>query len=249
MAQKRKNNVLVIGIGDVGNALIKALKKNYKVYTADKNTKPDPRLHDFAIMHICFSFDKNFIASCKKYIEIYNPKLTIINSTVAVGTTREIINKTGQKSVVHSPVIGDHNALYKGIKTFTKIIGATDKKNALLAAKHFRSIGLNTKIFNSPETTELAKLLLTTQFALNIAFHQEMERMCHKFGTDFAETINTAKHIYNNGYSKIRPNVIMPDLFPGKIRGSCLMQNIAILEKQYKSAFFQAIKNSNDKKE
>lgn len=244
---KKQNNTLIIGAGDVGNALALVLKKNHKIFVVDKRIKEKHLDKKFSIMHICFPFDKSFINSCQEYIRVYKPSLTIINSTVAVGTTEEIAKKT-RTAVVHSPVIGDHNNLYEGIKNFTKTIGATDKRWGQKATRHFHKAGLKTKTFNSPKITELGKVLLTTQFALNIAFHQEMERVCKKYGVDFSKTATDFKIIFNNGYSKIRPNVVMPNLFPGKIGGSCLMQNIRILEKQYRSDFFKAIQKSNDRK-
>lgn len=245
---KKENNVLIIGAGDVGGALSVVLKKNYKIFIIDKKTKDKYLGKSFTVAHICFPFDKYFVDSCVEYIKVYKPEITIINSTVAVGTTEKIIKETGESPVVHSPIMGDHNQLCKSIKAFTKTIGASNKRWGKTALEHFRRAGLKTKLFDNPKTTELGKLLLTTQFALNIAFHQEMERLCKKFDVDFNESIVEMKKIFNNGYVIFRPNVIMPNLFPGKIKGSCLMQNIAILEKQYRSDFFETIKRSNGKK-
>lgn len=246
--KNNKKNVLIAGAGDVGKSLAQALNVKYKVYFIDRNSSGNFSNIKFDVLHICFPYDKEFIDSTAGYIEKFRPHLTIINSTVAVGTTRKVIKRVKNQAIVHSPIIGDHNKLALGISTFIKIIGAENNYYARCASDHFRSVGLKTQIFKDSKTTELGKLFLTTQFALNIAFHQEMERMCKKSDIDFDKTVNQIKKIFNSGYYKIRPNVVLPDLFPGKINGSCLMQNIEILHQYYQSEFFKTIKKSDDKK-
>ena len=40
-------------------------------------------------MHICFPFEiEDFVGEAARYVELLAPELTIVNSTVAVGTTR-----------------------------------------------------------------------------------------------------------------------------------------------------------------
>ena len=56
-----------------------------------------------------------------------------------------------------------------------------------LAAKHFESLGMKTKILSSPEATELAKLTETTYFGVLIAWAQEVERYCDQSGLEFSE--------------------------------------------------------------
>jgi len=246
--KKNKKYVLIAGAGDVGKSLAQILKKKYNIYFIDRNYSGKFSNINFDVLHICFPYNKKFINSTVLYIKQFKPRLTIINSTVAVGTTQKIIKRVKSQAVVHSPIIGDHNKLTLGISTFTKIIGAGNSYYARCVSDHFKSVGFKTQIFKDAKTTELGKLLLTTQFALNIAFHQEMKRMCDKTDIDFDKTINQIKKIFNAGYFKIRPNVVLPNLFPGKISGSCLMQNIEILHQYYQSEFLVAIKNSDDKK-
>ena len=50
------------------------------------------------IMHVCFPFQiKDFVGETARYIELYHPALTVINSTVAVGTTRAIAIERASK--------------------------------------------------------------------------------------------------------------------------------------------------------
>lgn len=243
-----KKNIIIAGAGDVGKNLAKVIKGKYNIYFIDRKLPINIPDRPVEILHICFPYNNHFIKNATSYIKKYRPRLTIINATVAVGTTRQIMHHTKSPAVLHSPVIGDHNKLAQGILTFKKAIGAESRYYAQRASVHFNQAGIKTVFLGKPEVTELGKLLLTTQFALNIAFHQEMERMCQKENIDYTKTIKCFKQIFNEGYEKIRPNVIMPNLFPGKIEGSCLMQNIEILKTFYQSDFFSAIKKSNNKK-
>lgn len=246
--KKMKNNILIAGAGDVGKTLASILGKKYAVHFVDLRSSKNIDILKIDVLHICFPYNKHFIRNASAYIQKFKPRITIINSTVAVGTTSRIIRQIHSQAVVHSPVIGDHSKLALGISTFTKAIGAKNKYYGQKASNHFKFAGLKTKVFSDSKTTELGKLLLTTQFALNIAFHQEMERMCKKTDVDFDKTVQQFKSIFNDGYCKIRPNVVMPNLFPGKIMGTCLMQNIEILKEHNQSEFLKAIEASNDKK-
>ena len=57
-----------------------------------------------------------------RYIELYKPALTIVNSTVGVGTTRAIGKRTGA-AVVNSPVRGKHACMLEELRIYTKFVG------------------------------------------------------------------------------------------------------------------------------
>ena len=241
-----KKNILIVGSGDVGQALAQLLRKKYDVTEKGRRKLHHP--DSVEVMHLCYPYDDQFEKEAVRYIKEYQPRLTIINSTVAVGTTQNIIKKTKQANIVHSPFIGDHNALDQGLRTFKKIIGYETEAAGNLAARHFQSVGLKTLKIKGTKTTELGKLLLTTQYALNIAFHQEMARMCQKGKIDFEDAITKFQKIYNVGYARLRPNISLPQLFPGIIRGKCLIPNIKILKEFYSSDFCKEILKSNHRK-
>ncbi len=107
----------------------------------------------------------------------------MINSTVAVGTTRAIEDLTGTP-VVNSPVRGKHARMLEELKHYTKFVGATSSQFAEQAAQHFQAAGLKTKVLSSPEATELAKLTETTYFGVMIGWAQELERYCDQSGPE-----------------------------------------------------------------
>lgn len=239
------DNILIIGNGTVGQGLEKLYEgTKYRVHIRGRD--PIQWNGTPKVMHICFHHNKHFDKAAIDYIKQYNPTLTIIEATVPVGTTEKIARATKSK-VVHSPIRGMHNDITSGMRTFTKMIGG-ERKAAQMAERHYKEMGLTTEVFNSSAETELAKLLSTTQYALNIAFCQEIKRMCDKYGLDFENVYTKANISYNEGYGKLKPNVVRPVLKPGIIGGTCLMQNIELFKGAWESDFLKAIVKSNEKR-
>jgi glutaredoxin len=228
MTPSKSGNIGILGFGEIGKA-ISGFYKNPKI----KDLNRDDGLVGVEILHICIPWSDKFINIVKKEIEEVKPKLTIIHSTVAPGTTKKIGGM-----VVHSPVRGVHPNLFKGIKTFIKYIGAEDKKAGALAEKYLKSLGIKTKVFYPATTTEIGKILDTTYYGVIIAWHKEMKKMCNKLGVDFENSVTDFNNTYNEGYTKLgKKNVIRPVLFVDEkpIGGHCVVPNAEILKKYVKS--------------
>lgn len=226
--KKDGSKIGILGYGEVGRAIAK-FYQNPRI----KDLKRDDGLVGIEIFHICLPWSENFIGLVKKEIGKIKPKLTIIHSTVPLGTTKKIGGMT-----VHSPVRGIHPELYKGIKTFVKYIGSDNKKAGEMARKHLESLGIKTKLFYPSLTTEIGKLLDTSYYGLVIAWHGEMKKLCDKYAIDFEEAVTDFNQSYNEGYKKLgKKNVIRPVLYPpeGGIKGHCVCQNAEILKKYFKS--------------
>jgi UDP-N-acetyl-D-mannosaminuronate dehydrogenase len=229
------NSVVVVGLGEVGRPLAALLSKHYNVIAVDIAPAGVPE-GKVDILHVCFPFEiKDFAGETSRYIELFKPALTIINSTVAVGTTRAIAQETGA-AIAHSPVRGKHARMLDELQKYTKFVGALDPASGARAAKHFESAGLRTRVLSAPEATELAKLTETTYFGLMIAWAQEVERYCDRVNQDYAEVTSFYDEI------KFFPPV---RYFPGAIGGHCVMPNIEILSRSFDSAILRAIQTSN----
>jgi hypothetical protein len=188
------------------------------------------------VLHICYPFQiMDFIDETARYISYFRPALTMIHSTVAVGTTRAIAETTGMP-VVNSPVRGKHTRMLGDLQFYTKFVGAIDRAAAEHAARHLESVGLKIRILSSPEATELAKLTETTYFGVLIAWAQEVERYCDKTGQDYEEVVSFYDEI------EFFPPV---KYFPGVIGGHCVMPNIRILNNLGRSALLETIQVSN----
>jgi len=225
---KSESKIGILGYGEVGQAIAR-LYKTPKIKDLDK----DDNLKGVEILHICIPWRKDFVKIVKKEIKKVKPKLTIIHSTVAPGTTKKIGGM-----IVHSPVRGDHPRLYEGIKTFIKYIGADNEKAASLGKKHLEALGIKTRVFMPSVTTEIGKLLDTSYYGVCIAWHGEMKKLCDKYKIDFEKAVTDFNKTYKIGYKKFgRPNVIRPILYPPErgISGHCVVPNAEILKKYFES--------------
>jgi UDP-N-acetyl-D-mannosaminuronate dehydrogenase len=234
-ALSERKSVVVVGLGEVGRPLLELVSEHHDAMGVDISP-PTGEIEKVDVLHVCYPFNiKDFVGETARYIELFRPTLTVINSTVAVGTTRKIAERTGA-AVVHSPVRGKHARMLEEIRSYTKFVGAMDPAIGELAAKHFSSLGLKTKILSSTEATELGKLTETTYFGLMIAWAQEVERYCDQSGQQYDEIVSLWEEI------KFFPSV---KYFPGIIGGHCVMPNIELLGKFNHSVILDAIQDSN----
>ena len=97
---------LIIGAGEIGNALSDILSKSFNTLIRDKE---DFKIQGIEVLHICYPWSKDFIKSTREYIKEYQPKYTVIHSTVPVGTSRKL-------GSFHSPVRGVEPDLTQGIE-------------------------------------------------------------------------------------------------------------------------------------
>lgn len=228
---------VVVGLGEIGKPLFDLINEHFEAIGVDAHpVKVDGECE---ILHICYPFEiDDFVGTCVRYIEKYHPSLTIINSTVAPGTSRRVYDLAGT-SVVHSPVRGKHIKMREDILYYTKFIGGIDEQASQKASEHFGRIGLKTKILSSPEATELAKLTETTYFGHLITWAQEVERYCTKLGLKYDEIVSFYDEIHF--FPPVR-------YFPGVIGGHCVMPNVKILKSIFKSGILDAIERSNEMK-
>ena len=234
-----KGKVAVAGLGAVGTPLAALLSEAYDVTTFDVHHPPLETLRPIDVLHICYPFElSDFLGTSTSYIAGLAPAVTVINSTVAVGTTRQLAERS-RRPVVHSPIRGKHDRLSAGLSTYAKFIGALDQESGAVVADHFAGAGVATRVHIPPETTELAKLTETTYFALLIAWAQEVERLADQVHVDYDAVASFYEEI---GF--------LPPVkyFPGVIGGHCVMPNVEILSSLNDSALLRAIRDSNRQK-
>jgi len=232
---KQDNSVVVVGLGEVGRPLLELLSKHYKTIGVDL-VLPEHPVGKVDVLHVCYPFEiKDFVAETARYIDLFKPTLTVINSTVAIGTTRAVAERTGA-ALAHSPVRGKHVRMLEELQTYTKFIGPIDAASGKFTAEHFQGAGLKTKILTAPEATELAKLTETTYFGLLIAWAQEVERYCDQTGQSYDEIWSIYDEI--GFFPKTK-------YFPGVIGGHCVMPNIELLLKFDDSSLLRSIQTSN----
>lgn len=184
------------------------------------------------VMHVCIPDSENFGQIVRDVQAQYLPRLTIVHSTVKVGTTKKLV-----QPVVHSPVRGIHPHLKEGMQTFVMYIGYDFKEAGEEADKVLRSLGITTQMVHDSRHTELGKLRDTTYYGLAIAYHAYTDRLCDSLGLDFKHVANDWDYTYNLGYKQLgKENVIRPVLYPpedGKIGGHCIIPNAKTLKDQF----------------
>jgi UDP-N-acetyl-D-mannosaminuronate dehydrogenase len=228
--------MVVVGLGEVGRPLLELLGRRFDVVGIDVETAVPDDGAPVSVMHVCFPFEiDDFVGETVRYIERFEPRLTIIDSTVGVGSTRTVHERTGAP-VVHSPVRGKHTRMSDDLLRYTKYVGGLDSASADEAAAHFESVGLTAKILASPEATELAKLTETTYFGLLIAWAQEVSRYCDRARVSYDEVVSFYDEI--DFFPPVK-------YFPGVIGGHCVMPNIEILSELDESDLLLAIQSSN----
>jgi len=252
-----KEKVLVVGLGEVGRPLFELLKESgkFEVYGFDLNAKKmreagqseDVLPHTVDVMHVCIPcVDKeDFVNSVVDYVGRFKPKLVIVNSTVAPGTTAEIYRRiNGACLVAHSPVRGVHKGVEYmkwELKRWTKYVGGVNKESAQHAKRHFEKVGLKTKVLKGCLETELAKLFETTYRAWMIVCFQEMHRISRHFRAEFDDIVDFIEDTHLVRLDR-------PVMFPGVIGGHCLIPNTELLLKAYDSELLRLILNSNKKR-
>lgn len=222
---------LIIGTGEIGTSLYGVLKEVHLTLKRDVE-EPDSKEwkdaigHGVQVLNICFPYGKDFSAHVRGYIHAYRPRLTIIHSTVPVGTTRTL-----GEDVVHSPIHGKHPDLEAGIRTFVKYVGGIRREAVLEAVRFLKDAGINAVEVNTPETSELSKICCTTRYGMEIAYMKEVERMCKKCAADF-DMVYGWNEFYTIGYERLgmphfRRSILKP--MPGRIGGHCVIKNAELM--------------------
>lgn len=229
--------VIVAGLGEVGRPLLHILCRSYKCVGID--VVPVEVDQPCSVLHICYPFEiKNYVATTVKYIDKYQPRLTIIHGTVAVGTTRQVHERV-HIPVVFSPVRGKHAKMEQDMLHYQKFVAGIDPQSMRDASEHFTGAGFKVATFPSPEAGELSKLLETTWLGMLVGWAQDIERMAAQCGASYADV---------NAF--IEEIAYLPkNVFPGFIGGHCVMPNIAILRGKFDSKFLDAVVESNETKE
>lgn len=214
---------VIVGLGEIGHSLYRALVPYYRETTLVGRNGAYDKGND--ILHITFPYSDSFSSQVAKYQEFYTPAYTVIHSTVPPGTSRKL-------GAIHSPIIGIHPHLEESLKTFTKFLGGTA---AHMVADYFRKAGIKVYLFDNPETTELMKILDTTFYGVCVEYTKEVKRQCAERGVPF-EAWSLWVDAYNRGYEKLgygefrRPNLVPIMTLLG---GHCVKENCDFLDSRW----------------
>ena len=253
-------SVLVVGLGEIGGTVFGILKESgkFQLYGVDVDeakmkeagaTEPQ-KGNSVDVIDICIPVPnkKKFLEISTAYIEKYHPKLTIINSTVPIGTTMELFNQCGGL-IAHSPCRGVHKNreyMIKEFKRWTKFVGGATPEAGKAAQEHFDLAGLKAKQLANCTDTEFAKLFETTYRTWMIVFFQKMNRLARKYSVvnpdlkiDFDETVDFIEDTHMQRHDR-------PVMFPDVIGGHCLLPNSKLLLGELEPEMLKFIMESNE---
>src|SRR5689334_1539635 len=177
---------VVIGAGQVGRAVAEVLGDATLRDIGDPVVPAD-------VLHLCFPYTPEFIPQAWDYIASYKPTLTIVHSTVPVGTSSKL-------GAVHSPVTGKHPHLAESIRAFVKLFGGPQADQA---AAIFSAVGVWTECYPDAETTEAGKLWATLQYGWLIALEKECWRFALNHNVDPDVVYRRFNEVYNEGYEAL----------------------------------------------
>jgi len=228
---------LIIGMGEIGNALKDILSLKYEVQTYDiRDVTPIPI--EAEILHICYPHIENFVEITNKYIELVNPKYVVVHSSCMVGTTAQL---TGSL-IFHSPCLGKHPYITEHMKVYLKLLSYNHDKyyRAMDVVKYFTDAGINMELqHGGTDATELMKLLELTRYCVFLACAKEQEKICEQFGYGYEGIVNRFEHIRNEGLDKLGAHSYrqpeFQSIFEKYIGGHCTLEDTELLLRQVKS--------------
>lgn len=230
---------IVIGLGETGLPLYNILKEAYPdTHGADIKTGYPPAAK-MECLNICIPYSEKFVDIVKEYQGMYEPKITIIHSTVPIGTTSKIGN------VIHSPILGKHDNMENSLRRFAKWVGG---KDSFRAAAYLQGAGFHCAVVDTSEETEALKLMCLAKYGMSIAFAQYQKNICDTYGFSYSHVLAWDRNYNSNVAENFkRPIILSPE---GKIGGHCVIPNTKILNEQHPNfILWEILKYENDKED
>jgi len=236
--------VLIIGYGEVGQSIERLIPKDlFEVHIMD----PEKEFYfnqqnSVDIIHVCVQEE------C-----LNNALITALNikrRVIIVHTSIDIydlatssINITFNDLVIHSTVRGTHPNVDIGMKIYPSLISVAfnypiNTETKQFIEDYYKKLKIPFIWCSSPKATALAKLVNTTWYGLQIAFANQIYKICKEQKIDFHEAYTLSletdligrKYELKDGRAIADVLIPRPVMIPGEMKGHCVIKNLKSLE-------------------
>ena len=228
---------VVVGLGEIGNPILKILSKKNIVVGFDLNRDLMDKIKfekyknlETSFLHIAIPVTDKLITNILKLYKKFLPECIIIHSTIKPGTTEKLQKKI-PIPVIYSATRGVHNRMIYDLKRYTKffvISTNAPRSNRALSryVKVMKDCGIKTKKMSNPETLELAKIICDTSYLGWLVNYAQLSNMIAiQYGIDYDEMWSFSDEIHRNLGNR-------PKMYPGYIGGHCVIPNLELINNQ-----------------
>lgn len=227
---------VLIGYGEIGKGVYEVFSPDNKIDIHDPALGKTVKPKDYDIMLVTIPYSDKFVEIIRQYQADYSPRVTIIFSTVAIGTTAKL------PGAVHSPVEGKHPDLAESIRIMARYVGGVNEDNSTVLAEFFKDFPI-VYTLPKPEWTEFLKLASTSLYGINIEFARYRKEVADDLDMPYY-LVKQFDVDYNLLYTRMGLQQFQRYILDppeGNTGGHCIVPNSKILDKQYPNLFLQEI--------
>jgi len=221
--------VCVVGLGTIGTPAIKYIRKQeVHVCGYDLVERSIDDIETFTEWKKVPKSDIYVVAvpsdsvedACKEISNKDKDSLISIESTVKVGTCRKISRTYNLQNLVHCPHrYWVENPVDHGIKQ-PRVMGAINERSLEKGLEFYRSLNIPLYVCPTIEIAEICKIAENAYRFVQIAFAEELRRVCGATNINFDEVRKACNTKWNVEVLEAREGIV----------GSCLSKDIGYLK-------------------